>query len=264
MNSKNNNISSVTEDSSTSESKKMREITEVLNILVAEKETREKGDKIKRIVWILMLVMIIYNTFIFFSMYRYFTSQEFLESMKYRAIEAMPRISQELGKTAEQSAPILFEQLKGQFESYLPVMKDKILEQYTQLTKQAADVSQQQFNSMVNAQLDEVLNKMKLVNGMSMSQEQFDQLKSTMVEKVNSSVNELIAKNVGEQLNRCVDGAYALKQFGNDFNKATADLSGKLDTKSEIERKKIGFDIMRSFLDAIDGKVTGRMPEALK
>lgn len=175
MNTKNNN--SLVEDSPISESKKMKEVTEVLNILLSEKEKREKGEKIKKIIWIVMLIMILYNTFIFFSMYRYFVSPGFLDAMKYRAIEAMPRISEELGKTAEKSAPILFDQLKGQFEGYLPVMKDKILEQYTQLTNQAVEISKQQFNSMVDAQLASVLDKMKFTNGVNITQDQIDQLK---------------------------------------------------------------------------------------
>jgi hypothetical protein len=41
-------------------------------------------------------------------------------------------------------------------------------------------------------------------------------------------------------------------------------MSEKLNSNSEIERKKIGFDIFRSFLDAVDHKQTGRVPEDMK
>ena len=257
------NNSSATDTSPVSESKKMREITEILTVLLKEKETREKGEKVKRILWIVILVMFVYNTFIFFSMYRYLSSPEFLDGVKYRAIEAMPRISEELGKTAEKSGPILFEQLRGQFEAYLPIMKDKILEQYTELSNQAVEVSKQQFSSMVDTQIEGVLGKMSFSGGVNVSPEQMTELKGFMTETFNASMNDIISKNVENQLNKCIAGAEVLEKFGETIDKTSKDLSDTFSTKSETERRKIGFDIVRSFLDAIDSKATGRMPADL-
>lgn len=224
MNTKNNKVTSAIEDSAVPESKKMKDVTEALNILLAEKETREKGDKIKRVIWIAMLVMILYNTFIFFSLYRYYTSSAFLDELKYRAIETMPTISQELGKTAEKSAPILFEQLKGQFEAYLPVMKDKILDQHKQLVEQAITMTRQQFDSLIQAELDAVMNKVKSNGGMNLTPEQLDQLQKAMAERASETMDVLITKNVGEQLNKCIAGAESLKTFSASLDKATRDL----------------------------------------
>lgn len=47
-----------------------------------------------------------------------------------------------------------------------------------------------------------------------------------------------------------------MKQVGESLNQKTQEMNEKLGSNSEIERKKIGFDIFRSFLDAVDHKQT--------
>ncbi len=238
-----------------------------------EKEKREKEDKIKKYVWIAILVVCLYNAFVFFSMYSYFKSPEFLDNVKYQAIEAMPRISEELGKTAEKSAPIVFESMKNQFESYLPVAQGKVLERYKQLNQQAIEISKKEFETAVNAQIASDITKMsESASGSKLTPEQFEELKVAMGQHIDKTVGDIIAKTVGDQLNMCVgdqlnmcvEGVNVMNQVGESLNQKTGEMSEKLNSNSEIERKKIGFDIFRSFLDAVDYKQTGRVPEDMK
>ncbi len=250
-------------ESAVSETHKKIDIEETLRVLLSEKEKRDKDEKIKKYVWIAILVVCVYNAVIFFSMYSYFKSPEFLESLKYRAIEVMPTIGQELGKTAEKSAPILFEELKKQFENYLPVMQQKVLDRYKELNEQAVEISKKEFETAVNAQLESDFNKLSNSTGAQLTPEQFADLKATMMEHVDKTVGDIVTKSVGSQLNMCVEGVSVMREVGENLAQKTDDMKGKIDSKSEIERKKIGFDIFRSFLDAIDHKQTGRLPEGM-
>lgn len=74
------------------ESHKKIDIEETLGVLLAEKEKRDKDEKVKKYVWIAILVVCAYNAFIFLNMYLYFKSPDFLEGLQYRAIEVMPRV----------------------------------------------------------------------------------------------------------------------------------------------------------------------------
>jgi len=255
---KEKNTGSLLQDSEVKESKIPKDVMEILNILLAEKEKREKDEKTKKYVWISILMLFLYNTFIFFSTYSYFTSPQFLENVKYKTIEVLPSISQELGRTAEKSAPVLFDGLKTQFEAYLPVLKDKILEQYKLLNEQAITMSKDQFNNMINSQMNDQLMKINVANGGQMSQAQLDELKLALIAGVTASMNDIIAKNVSQQLSMCIEEANIFKQVGEQVTTATIQINEKLDSKSEIERKKIGYDILRSFLDAADNHQTGR------
>jgi DUF1680 family protein len=123
-------------------------------------------------------------------------SPAFLNEMKYRALEAMPRISQELGKSAEQSGPILFGQLKDQFEAYLPVLKDKLLAQHTQLMEQAVATTKSQFNGLIQSELDEVMSKLQTGSGKNLTPEQLDALQKDMTEKISGTMDTLITKNI--------------------------------------------------------------------
>lgn len=250
--------SSNVQDTEIKESKVPKDVMEMLKILLAEKEQREKDEKTKKYVWISILVLFLYNTFIFFSTYSYFTSPQFLENVKYKTIEVLPSVSQELGRTAEKSAPILFDGLKTQFEAYLPVLKDKILEQYKLLNEQAITMSKDQFNAMISSQMNDQLARINVANGGQMSQAQLDELKLALIASVTASMNDIIAKNVSQQLNMCIEGANIFKQVGEQVSAATVQIGQKLDSKSEIERKKVGYDILRSFLDAADNHQTGR------
>lgn len=258
-----NNTNPVSKESEMLESNKPLDIQEALRILLAEKAKREKDDKTKKYVWIAILVVVLYNTFVFVSMYRYFTSPAFLENAKYSVIQVMPKVTEELGKTAEKSGPILFEELKKQFEAYLPVLSDKLLAEYENLNKRAVEISRKEFEGVLNTEMGLQLTNLKLTNGAVLTQDQLDQLKGALVEGVDRTLSQVITKNVGEQLNMCIEGVNVVKQVGEDLHRATSDINVKLDSKSEIERKKIGFDIMRSFLDAVDSKQTGRIPEGM-
>lgn len=252
-------------EATVAEAPKKIDIEQALRILLDEKEKREKEDKIKKYVWIAILVVCLYNAFIFFSMYSYFKSPEFLDNVKYQAIEAMPRISEELGKTAEKSAPIVFESMKNQFEAYLPVAQGKVLERYKQLNQQAIEISKKEFETAVNAQIASDITKMsESASGSKLTPEQFEELKVAMGQHIDKTVGDIIAKTVGDQLNMCVEGVNVMKQVGESLNQKTGEMSEKLNSNSEIERKKIGFDIFRSFLDAVDHKQTGRVPEDMK
>lgn len=257
------NTHSPVADSPKAGSNKVLDIQEVLHVLLAEKESRDKSEKTKKYVWIAILVVVLYNTFIFVSMYRYFTSPAFLENAKYSAIQVMPRITEELGKTAEKSGPILFEEMRKQFEAYLPVMQEKLLDQYKQLNVKAVEISRKEFEGVLNTEMGVQLTNLKLTNGAVLTPEQFDQLKGALVEGVDRTLSRVITQSVGEQLNMCIEGVNVVKQVGEQLNIATTDINSKLDSKSEVERKKIGFDIMRSFLDAVDSKQTGRVPEGM-
>jgi len=116
---------------------------------------------------------------------------------------------------------------------------------------------------MVDTQIEGVLGKMSFSGGVNVSPEQMTELKGFMTETFNASMNDIISKNVENQLNKCIAGAEVLEKFGETIDKTSKDLSDTFSTKSETERRKIGFDIVRSFLDAIDSKATGRMPADL-
>lgn len=142
-------------------------------------------------------------------------------------------------------------------------MQEKVLDRYKQLNEQAIDISKKEFETAVNSQIESDFNTLSSASGAKLTPEQFAELKTAMMEHVDKTVGDIIAKNVANQLNACVEGVDVMKQVGENLTQTTADMSGKINSKSEIERKKIGFDIFRSFLDAVDNKQTGRTPEGM-
>lgn len=147
--------------------------------------------------------------------------------------------------------------MKDQFEAYLPVAQEKILERYKDLNKQALEISKKEFETAVNSQIMSDITRMsESASGSKLTPEQFEELKVAMGQHIEKTVGDVIAKNVGQQLDMCVEGVNVMKQVGESLNQKTQDMNEKLNSNSEIERKKIGFDIFRSFLDAVDHKQT--------
>lgn len=96
--------------------------------------------------------------------------------------------------------------MKDQFEAYLPVAQEKILDRYKDLNKQALEISKKEFETAVNSQIMSDITKMsESASGAKLTPEQFEELKVAMGQHIEKTVGDIISKNVGNQLNMCVE-----------------------------------------------------------